>query len=79
MTFHLQFHVTEHDVQEGLGVVSHLAGNSVLGNGAAAVSHGIDTYNDITHHNTFGAIKDGADTVISGGEAIVDGFSGDWL
>jgi hypothetical protein len=77
MTFHI--HITEHEVQEGLGVVSHLAGNSVVGNGAAAISHGIDTYNDIIHHNTFGAIKDGAETVISGGEAVLDGVSGDWL
>ena len=77
MTFHI--HITEHVVQEGLGVVSHLAGNSVVGNGAAAISHGIDTYNDITHHNTFGAIKDGAETVISGGEAILDAVSGDWF
>ena len=77
MTFHI--HITEHEVHAGLGVISHLAGNSVLGNGAAAVSHGIDTYHDVTHHNVLGAIKDGAETVISGGEAVVDGFSGDWL
>lgn len=77
MTFHI--HITEHEVQESLGVVSHLAGNSVVGNGASAISHGIDTYNDITHHNVFDAIKDGAETVVSGGEAVLDGFSGDWL
>jgi hypothetical protein len=77
MKFHI--HITEHEVQDGLGIVSHLAGNSVVGNGAAAISHGIDTYEDITHHNTFGTIKDGAETVISGGEAVLDGVSGDWL
>ena len=77
MTFHI--HITQHEIHAGLDVVSHLAGNSVLGNGAAAISHGIDTYHDITHHNVLGAIKDGAETVISGGEAVVDGFSGDWL
>lgn len=75
----LHFHISEHEVQEGLGVVSHLAGNSVVGNSASAISHGIDTYNDITHHNVFGAIKDGAETVVSGGEAVLDGLSGDWL
>ena len=75
----LHFHISEHEVQEGLGVVSHLAGNSVVGNGAAAISHGIDTYHDITHHNVFGAIKDGAETVVSGGEAVLDGVSGRWL
>jgi hypothetical protein len=77
MTFHI--HISEHLVQEGLGVVSHLAGNSVLGNGASAISHGIDTFNDIKHHNVLSAIKDGAETVISGGEAILDGASGDWF
>lgn len=77
MTFHI--HITEHEVQAGLGIVSDLAGNSVVSNGASAISHGIDTYNDITHHNVFGAIKDGAETVVSGGEAVIDGFSGDWL
>jgi hypothetical protein len=80
MTFpHFHIHITEHEIQEGLGVVSHLAGNSVLGNGASAISHGIDTYNDIESHNVLGALKDGAETAISGGEAVVDGFSGDWL
>ena len=77
MTFHI--HISEHLVQEGLGVVSHLAGNSVLGNGASAISHGIDTFNDITHHNVLGAVKDGAETLVSGGEAIIDGVSGDWF
>ena len=76
---HFHIHITEHEVQEGLGVVSHLAGNSVLGNAASAVSHGMDTYNDIEHHNVLGALKDGTETVISGGEAILDGMSGDWL
>ena len=79
MTFHIHLHVNEHEVQAGLGVVSHLAGNSVLGNAASTISHGIDTYNDIKSHHLLGAVKDGAETVISGGEAIVDGFSGDWL
>jgi hypothetical protein len=77
MTFHI--HITEHEVNEGLGIVSHLAGNSVLGNTASAISHGIDTYNDIEHHNVLGAITSGAETVISGGEAVLDGMSGDWL
>jgi hypothetical protein len=77
MGFHI--HITEREVQEGLDVVSHLAGNSVLGNGASAISHGIDTFNDITHHNWVNGLKDGAETLISGGEAVVDGVSGDWL
>lgn len=79
MTFHIHLHVNEHEVQAGLGIVSHLAGNSVLGNAASTISHGIDTYNDIESHNLLGAVKDGAETAISGGEAIVDGFSGNWL
>ena len=77
MTFHI--HITTHEVHEGLAVISHLAGNAVVGNTASAISHGIDTYNDIHHDNVLGAIKDGAETVISGGEAIIDGVSGDWL
>jgi hypothetical protein len=40
MTFHI--HITQHEIHAGLGVVSHLAGNSVLGNGAAAISHESD-------------------------------------
>jgi len=77
MTFHI--HITEHEVQAGLSIVSHLAGDSVLGNGAATISHGIDTYNDITHHNVLGAVEDGAETVISGAETVLDGISGDWV
>ena len=77
MTFHI--HISEHLIQEGLDMVSHLAGNSVLGNGASAISHGIDTFNDITHHNVLGAVKDGAETLVSGGEAVIDGVSGDWF
>ena len=77
MKFHI--HISEHVVQEGLGIVSHLAGNSVLGNGASAISHGIDTFNDIEHHNILGAVKDGTETLVSGGEAVLDGVSGDWF
>ncbi len=77
MTFHI--HINEHLVHEGLSVVSHLAGNSVLGNGASAISHGMDTFNDITHHNFLGAVKDGAETLVSSGEAVIDGVSGHWL
>lgn len=77
MTFHI--HISERAVQEGLGVVSHLAGNSVLGNGASAISHGISTFEDIRHHNILDAVKDGAETLVSGGEAVVDGVSGDWF
>jgi len=77
MVFH--FHITHNEIETGLNVVSHLAGNSVLGNSASAISHGIDTWQDIEHHNTMGAIVDGAETLVSVGTAVVDGMSGDWL
>jgi hypothetical protein len=77
MTFH--FHITRNEIETGLHVVSHLAGNSVLGNTASALSHGIDTFEDIEHHNTMGAIVDGAETLVSTGEAVIDGVSGNWL
>jgi len=77
MTFHIR--ITEHEVQEGLRVISHIAGNSVFGNAASAISHGIETYNDIENHNVFGAITYGAETVINGSEAVLDGMSGEWL
>ena len=77
MTFHI--HISANEIERGLEVVSHLAGDSVLGNGAAAISHGMETYQDIRSHNVLGAVRDGAETLISGGEAVLDGASGDWF
>lgn len=77
MVFH--FYVTSNEIENSFKLVSHLAGNSVVGNTVSAISHGIGTWQDIKHNNNVGAIIDGVETLVNTTLAIVDGMYGDWI
>lgn len=50
-----------------------------VGNGMEAVGDGIETGEDISNHQYGAAVFHGAETLLHGTEAVVDGMAGDWI
>lgn len=74
----IKIHLSTQGVEHGISTVGGMLGGAI-GNGMEAGVDGFETYQDIYNHNYTGAIVSGAETIYHGGEAIVDGLSGNWL
>lgn len=61
-----------------LSTVGGFVGGAV-GNGMEAVGDGIETGEDISNHQYGAAVFHGAETLLHGTEAVVDGMAGDWI
>ena len=74
----IKIHLSTQGVEHGISTVGGMLGGAI-GNGMEAGVDGFETYQDIHNHNYSGAIVSGAETIYHGGEAILDGLSGNWL
>ena len=74
MKFHLSTSTIEHVVSTAGGIIGGAIGNTM-----ETGVDGFETYQDIHNHNYAGAIQSGIGTIEHGGEAILDGISGDWF
>jgi hypothetical protein len=74
----VKIHLSTSGVEHVISTVGGMLGGAI-GNGMEAGVDGFETYQDIHNHNYTGAIVSGAETIYHGGEAIVDGLSGNWL
>ncbi len=50
-----------------------------VGNGMEAIGDGIETGEDISNHQYGSAVFHGAETLLHGTEAVVDGMTGEWI
>jgi hypothetical protein len=71
-------HLSTPIIEHGISTIGGILGGTI-GNTMDAGIDGFETYQDIHNHNYAGAIVSGSETIYHTGEAIVDGFAGDWL
>jgi hypothetical protein len=74
----VKIHLSTPSIEHGISTIGGILGGTI-GNTMEAGVDGFETYQDIHNHNYTGAIVSGSETIYHAGEAIVDGFSGNWL
>ena len=74
----MKLHFSTSTIEHVVSSVGSTLGGAV-GNTLEAGVDGYETYENIHNHNYVGALQTGIETLEHGGEAVLDGTSGDWF